>query len=109
MKTLKIFIQNNLISLLILCLECAIKNYVTSVFSAKTALSLFVFQQKINIALSLLSCGYIVKCDEESCIVKEGISKGICKGRDYMEKLIFKLGHGDTHIRNIIKNQHTRN
>lgn len=29
----------------------------------------------------LLSCGYVSKCeDQEKCMIKEGISKGICKG-----------------------------
>lgn len=30
--------------------------------------------------VSLLSCGYIAKCKEEGCIIKKGISKGICTG-----------------------------
>ena len=30
--------------------------------------------------IALFSCGYIAKCSEENCILKEGISKGICKG-----------------------------
>lgn len=29
--------------------------------------------------VALLSCGYIAKCEKEGCIIKEGISKGICK------------------------------
>ncbi len=29
--------------------------------------------------IALFSCGYIAKCKEEKCILKEGISKGICK------------------------------
>lgn len=28
----------------------------------------------------LFTCGYIAKCSEQNCILKEGISKGICKG-----------------------------
>lgn len=33
--------------------------------------------------VALLSCGYMAKCrdQEENCIIKEEISKGICKGR----------------------------
>ena len=31
--------------------------------------------------VALISCGYKAKCEEENCIIKEGISKGICKGR----------------------------
>jgi len=31
--------------------------------------------------VALLSCGYISICNEENCILKKGISKGICKGR----------------------------
>lgn len=34
--------------------------------------------------VALLSCGYTAKCvgkEEEGCILKEGIGKGICKGR----------------------------
>jgi len=34
--------------------------------------------------VALLSCGYTAKCvgkEEEDCILKEGIGKGICKGR----------------------------
>jgi len=30
--------------------------------------------------VALLSCGYIAMCVEDDCILKEGISKGICKG-----------------------------
>ncbi len=30
--------------------------------------------------VALLSCGYIAKCKEEECIIRQGISKGICKG-----------------------------
>ena len=30
--------------------------------------------------VALLSCGYIAKCEEKGCIIKKGISKGICKG-----------------------------
>ena len=30
--------------------------------------------------IALYSCGYIDKCSEENCKLKEGISKGICKG-----------------------------
>lgn len=30
--------------------------------------------------VALLICGYIAKCKEEGCIIKEGVSKGICKG-----------------------------
>ncbi|MBC7333693.1 MAG: hypothetical protein H5T85_04425 [Actinobacteria bacterium] len=30
--------------------------------------------------VALLSCGYIAKCEGESCIIRMGISKGICKG-----------------------------
>ncbi|MCD6472209.1 hypothetical protein J7K55_03690 [Candidatus Aerophobetes bacterium] len=30
--------------------------------------------------VALLSCGYIAKCEEEGCIIKKGISKGICRG-----------------------------
>lgn len=30
--------------------------------------------------IALFSCGYIAKCNEENCILKEGGSKGICKG-----------------------------
>jgi len=29
----------------------------------------------------LISCGYIAKCEKENCIIREGISKGLCKGR----------------------------
>jgi hypothetical protein len=31
--------------------------------------------------VALVSCGYIAKCMEAGCILKSGISKGICKGR----------------------------
>jgi hypothetical protein len=30
--------------------------------------------------VALLSCGYIIECEGENCIIKKGISKGICKG-----------------------------
>lgn len=30
--------------------------------------------------IALFSCGFIAKCIESNCILKEGISKGICKG-----------------------------
>ena len=30
--------------------------------------------------VALLSCGYIAKCKEDDCIIKKGVSKGICKG-----------------------------
>ena len=30
--------------------------------------------------VALLSCGYIAECEEEECIIKQGISKGICRG-----------------------------
>ncbi len=30
--------------------------------------------------IAFFSCGYITKCSEENCILKEDISKGICKG-----------------------------
>ena len=30
--------------------------------------------------VALLSCGYIAKCKEEDCIIKEGVSKRICRG-----------------------------
>jgi hypothetical protein len=30
--------------------------------------------------ISLFSCGYIAKCSDENCILKEGSTKGICKG-----------------------------
>lgn len=30
--------------------------------------------------IALFSCGYIAKCSVENCILKEGSSKGICKG-----------------------------
>jgi hypothetical protein len=29
--------------------------------------------------VALISCGYVTKCKEKNCIIKEGISKGICK------------------------------
>lgn len=32
--------------------------------------------------VALLSCGYVAKCEEEGCIIKEGISKGICVKED---------------------------
>ena len=31
--------------------------------------------------VALLSCGYIAKCEENNCIIKEGISKGICSSK----------------------------
>jgi len=30
--------------------------------------------------VALLSCGYIAECEEEECIIKQGISKRICRG-----------------------------
>jgi hypothetical protein len=30
--------------------------------------------------VALLSCGYIFKCKSDGCILKDGISRGICKG-----------------------------
>jgi len=32
-------------------------------------------------SVALLSCGYISKCEGDKCIIKKGISKGICKER----------------------------
>ena len=30
--------------------------------------------------VALLSCGYVYRCKRDGCIIKEGISRGICKG-----------------------------
>ena len=30
--------------------------------------------------VALISCSYVFTCKEDSCILKEGISRGICKG-----------------------------
>lgn len=49
-KKSMIFIQNNLILLLISCRECATRNYVMSVLLARMVLSIPAFQQRTNIA-----------------------------------------------------------